>query len=214
MALDFPANPTNGQTFGTYIYDSSIPGWRNVNSSEGIGLQFKSGLVPIIPTSITVGSGSASVSPTGVITLTSVDTPVINGIFSSAYANYRVVVTNNTGVADTFASQVYARFATGGAQNTSNNYTYTVFYSQAGSTGGGGGTGTGTNWTILGYHRNLTMDIYTPFVSGVGASIYATGVYNHTWHIAEGGYNAAASFDGLVLGNNFYTATVRVYGYN
>ena len=29
MALDFPSNPVNGQIYGTYTYDSSVPGWRS-----------------------------------------------------------------------------------------------------------------------------------------------------------------------------------------
>lgn len=28
MAIDFPSSPTNGQIFGNYTYDSTIPGWR------------------------------------------------------------------------------------------------------------------------------------------------------------------------------------------
>lgn len=29
MALDFPSSPTNGQSFGAFTYDSSLPGWRS-----------------------------------------------------------------------------------------------------------------------------------------------------------------------------------------
>lgn len=91
MALTFPANPTNGQRYSNYIYDSSALAWRNVNSSEGIGLQYTSGLVPIIPTSITVNAGSGSVGVDGLISVTGASSLTINGCFSSIYNNYYVI---------------------------------------------------------------------------------------------------------------------------
>jgi hypothetical protein len=36
MALDFPTNPTNGQVFGTFYYDSSITAWRNLGSKNAL----------------------------------------------------------------------------------------------------------------------------------------------------------------------------------
>lgn len=224
MALDFPSSPTNGQVYDNYYWDSSIQAWRSNGSKNGLSTRLaaeelatatsnKSGLVPIIPTSVTVASGSASIASNGTVTLTSADTPVINGIFSAAYTNYKIIITNNNGVSDTMGNPSYVRFASGGTQNSSNNYTYTVWYSQSGVNGNGGGTGTATNWGQIGYHRNVAIDVYTPFVAGVGTTICAQGVYNHTVHIAEAGYNAAASFDGFVIANNYYSATVKVYGY-
>jgi microcystin-dependent protein len=29
MTLNFPSSPTNGQVFGSFVYDSSLPGWRS-----------------------------------------------------------------------------------------------------------------------------------------------------------------------------------------
>lgn len=50
-----------------------------------------SGLVPIIPTSVSINAGSSSFnSTTGEITFTGGTTLTINGIFSSAYANYKI----------------------------------------------------------------------------------------------------------------------------
>lgn len=51
----------------------------------------KSGLVPIIPSSVSVNAGSASVSSSGVISFTGCVTLTINSVFSSLYSNYYVV---------------------------------------------------------------------------------------------------------------------------
>jgi hypothetical protein len=36
MALDFPTNPTNGQVYDTFYYDSSITAWRNLGSKNAL----------------------------------------------------------------------------------------------------------------------------------------------------------------------------------
>jgi hypothetical protein len=51
-----------------------------------------SGLVPIIPSSITISGGTATVSSTGAVTYSSGTTGLtINGVFTSAYRNYVMV---------------------------------------------------------------------------------------------------------------------------
>lgn len=49
------------------------------------------GLVPVIPNSIAVASGSASVSGNGLITITSASTLSLNGVFTSAFRDYKVM---------------------------------------------------------------------------------------------------------------------------
>lgn len=34
MALDFPSNPTNGQVFNQYVYNSAIGAWKNYNDNS------------------------------------------------------------------------------------------------------------------------------------------------------------------------------------
>ena len=50
------------------------------------------GLSPITPSSVTVGSGSASVDSSGLVTFSGCTTVTVNGVFSSTYSNYRVVM--------------------------------------------------------------------------------------------------------------------------
>lgn len=48
------------------------------------------GLVPIIPPTVTVGSGSASVSANGNVSFTGATSIMLNGIFTSAYDHYKI----------------------------------------------------------------------------------------------------------------------------
>jgi len=91
MAIDFPANPTNGQVWGNYIYDSSITAWRNVNTDTGIGTLNAMGLKSVVPTSINVGSGSATVNANGLVTFTGASSVSLNGVFTSVYNSYRII---------------------------------------------------------------------------------------------------------------------------
>lgn len=36
MPLDFPSNPTNGQTYENFVYDTSITAWRNQGSPNSL----------------------------------------------------------------------------------------------------------------------------------------------------------------------------------
>lgn len=94
MALDFPGSPSNGQIFNGYVYDTSLPGWRNINASQSqaVALQYTSGLTPLIPTSVTVSSGAATVASDGTVSFSGGVTNLrVNGCFSSTYKYYRVM---------------------------------------------------------------------------------------------------------------------------
>lgn len=36
MPLDFPLNPVNGQVYENFYYDSTLPGWRNAGTKNGL----------------------------------------------------------------------------------------------------------------------------------------------------------------------------------
>lgn len=79
------------------------------------------GLVPIIPTSVTVGSGSGSVATDGLITFTGSSSVLIRGIFSADYTDYIIRITVSTASA---ASVNRMRFGTNGSANSTTNYMY------------------------------------------------------------------------------------------
>lgn len=210
MALDFPANPTHGQTFGSYIYDTSIPGWRNVNSSEGIGLQFKSGLVPIVPSSITVSSGSATVDNEGKVTFTGVGTLSLDGLFSADYDNYLLYIDIPAGT-----TQTWYRFRANGADRTDNLYGYSTYYTDW------NGNFAATTPRSSGYQTKgcltsyfpLSAEIKQPFIATRGTNTSAKGNVINTAVWNAGGFNSNMSVTGMSFPFDVNsTGTVQVLG--
>jgi microcystin-dependent protein len=86
----------------------------------GTGTTTGSGLIPIVPTSVTLSSGTATVSALGNITFTGANTATINGVFSSAYNNYKIIITSE---ADSTPSDVWLQFKnSGGTLGSGYNY--------------------------------------------------------------------------------------------
>ena len=50
------------------------------------------GMKMVVPTSVTVGAGSASVDTNGAVTFTTASSVSVNGCFNSTYDNYRIVI--------------------------------------------------------------------------------------------------------------------------
>lgn len=60
------------------------------NTPAGWTTTPESGLVAMKPTSVSVGSGSASINSSGVVTFTGATSVTLNGVFTSTYTNYLV----------------------------------------------------------------------------------------------------------------------------
>lgn len=84
-----------------------------------------SGLVPVIPTSVSVSAGTGSFnSTTGLVTFSGSGVTRINGVFSSAYNNYYVQI-EGTASADQF---VYLRLSSSGSDYTGTGYSTALRY--------------------------------------------------------------------------------------
>jgi len=222
MAIDFPSNPTNGQVYANYIYDSSITAWRNVNTDAGIGTLNAMGLKNVMPTSVVVGSGSATVNANGLVTFTAASSISLNNIFTSTYDTYDILI-------DITASSVNGypalRGLTAGTDNSSSNY-YSMYHFSRATGVGVDGVVNSTNWF---FGNNYTTSPYY----GVKATIQRPvptvqkqGVFNSiacdstSTFAFNGGllFNATGvSFDGLTLYNNgggTLSGTIRAYGYS
>jgi hypothetical protein len=78
----------------------------------------RAGLAKIVPTSVTVGSGSGSASALGTVTFSGCSSVSLNGVFSSAYNNYKVLVNVNS-IDSTGTNIIYLRFGTSGTPTLS-----------------------------------------------------------------------------------------------
>jgi hypothetical protein len=186
-----------------------------------------SGLVPIIPTGIANSAGSASYnSTTGLVTFSSTPTISLNGVFTSAYKNYRVEVnfssTSGTG------GDLGMRLRVAGV-----DYGSTASYYTAGewSNSQNAGNSYYNPGATLGYLGNLfsinaaftsaKMEFMNPQISGVtGVQTLLTGLsgsgapafYRST---AVNDNNVSADgFSLLAVSGTIMNGTVKVYGWN
>lgn len=174
------------------------------------------GLVPIVPTSVSVGSGSATTSSSGTVSYTGVSSLNLNGIFTAAYANYRIVfqhiLTSDTGL--------NLRLRVSGVDNTSAVYNNHHIYWGP----GGNGVNIISNHTVFGAlfghgKQRGAYELYSPQLAvRTGATFHGVaengsgGTEQHTSSVL---HKADTQFDGVTIyptGGTF-SGTVQVYGY-
>lgn len=272
-ALDFPANPTNGQAYANWIYSTSKGAWQakpmtNKVTTSGVApaspsngdewyntedgniyvyyndgnseqwVQVKSdatlsstlgnrvtaleavptGLVDLVPASVTVGSGTGSVSSSGLVTFSGASSVSINGAFSSAYKNYQIVVGDFTSSNNAVAMRMRLRAA--GVDSSSANYYQAGATSASAAPGAYVASGT-TNFLIgdssTSKFYTLAANIINPFVSSETAGVFNIAGYANavTWYGGNLLHNGISSFDGLTIfpASGTITGTLQVYGY-
>ena len=186
--------------------------------SEADGL-FANGLQLVVPTSVTVGSGSGSVSSAGAVTFSGASSVSINGCFTSNYDNYRVVLNNGT---NSNTANITFRFRTTSDDSTSNYYMQRNIVNQSGTASASSDNGT-TSYTLSSNTSGASlvahsMDIISPYLSN-NTFIYGSGFsdvggsYGTRFYGAQ--FNASTSFTGFSLINSSgnFSGTLRIYGY-
>jgi hypothetical protein len=176
------------------------------------------GLVPVIPTSVTVVGGTATVAPSGIVSFAAATDIQLNGVFSSTYQNYRVIISFRTSA----TSEMRQRHAVNGVVQTGANFGWSGNFNSSGSQSGY--SGSGIDWGAAGSFQasssNLMIsDITNPFVSTeITRQNSNWGAWNGAWTSAtfSMAWNTNQAVDGIrhyVLAGNM-TGSVRVYGYN
>lgn len=182
------------------------------------------GFVQLVPSSVSVGSGSATVTGNGSVNFSGAISVSINDVFSADYDNYRILCK-----IDATASSYLGidwRLRVSGADNTSAVYGTTTNYGYMSINASGfevNGGFTATAWGRIntantgGGGFNI-VDIFSPFVatqtlaygnhvgfdSNTGANRFGIG-----WR-----HNSATSFTGFsLLSSANATGSVQVYGY-
>lgn len=237
VVMNFAGTAARGSAIGTavsegmvsYLADSNVV--QAYDGSAWNSLVYQSelprvGLKPIIPSSVTVSSGSGSYnSTTGEITFSGVTAIQINGVFSSSYKNYRAVI--NVPVFSA-SSGVALRFRTGTTDNSTNNYyQYWLSSRLTGSvTTNSGGPNTFHSIFPATVSSNgffsYSADIYQPYVSDVTTHITGIGMANDATSsqtiLSSVLFNVNASFDGISFfpsgGGHTMGGTIKIYGYN
>lgn len=171
----------------------------------------------IIPTSIVVGSGSASFNGNGSVTFSGASSVTINGIFTSTYRNY-FLTWESTSPASQYPNY---RLTTGGTPNSTSNYHHQRFESS-----GAGSSSQRTSDTVFSLQTNNTRAFASTLYIFAPQVAEKTFVITHTMHINDltftqpvnmntnGIFNDTTQFDGIQLlpNTSTITGTICIYG--
>ena len=185
-----------------------------------------SGLVPVVPSSIAQGSGSASFnSTTGLVTFTGVNSISLNGIFTSAYRDYEILIDITT-TSGSSGDLSYRLRSAGTDRTTSNYYTSGSYHTAGGLTGQY--YANAVNRADLGYIVSNASEAFT------ASSLQVIEPYNAimtkfrghsnglttsqaSFHQTGALHNLGQSHDGITfigLAGTLMTGTLKAYGYN
>ena len=180
----------------------------SVSGGAGLG-----GLVLVSPTSI-ANSGGTATATGGEVSFSGVTSVSLNGVFSSTYENY-VIVLRALGSVE-YTGRVRLRAA--GTDNTTANG-YIVQAVRGISTAATAFNNTNNLWDNI-FYGDATAAVaeYAFYRPNVAATTFFTGnFFGRTDYVATvGGYHTqATAYDGItfIASTGNITGTVRVYGY-
>ena len=197
--------------------------WENPTATKSVTMDQIAGgsaLVPIVPTSATVGSGTYSISTSGVVTFAGATSVSIDGAFSSAYNRYKVVINANIVTTERWLE---LRLRSGGSNITTNNYAYTVRrFENSGTAATDNSAQSSALFSIAGPTvggQTFAFDInnaFTPTVTnwfGQSETVFSAGTFNMA--VFGGMFTGTTSMTGFSItpqAENI-TGTIQVYGY-
>jgi hypothetical protein len=203
-------SPTDGQY--SYLQDTNLTQFWNGSAWQTAGLT--PGLTMVTPTSIANSGGSASASG-GEVTFTGVTSVSLNGVFTSTYQNYQIVI---EGFCATAATNLQLRYRTSGTDNSTSNYNVQRFVVTGSS--GTAVQNSSQNIAVAGtWGLGASLNVFTvanPQLAKITIGRSVTASNDSTTLIQDVAFifNASTVFDGIsLIGINAITGTIRVYGY-
>lgn len=180
----------------------------------------RQGLVNVVPTSVTISSGSASVAANGAITLTSAGSPIINGCFTSSHENYLITWSGVTSLA-TFRYQYFNLTSGGGAAAAANwNGMYTYMTDTANPVRSFYSSGPVPFGAFGNVDCQAVCTVFSPQTATRTRFITNNGQRSTTDSGSMNGiawYSALSQYDGFTLTpdgvGGVITGTLRIYGY-
>ena len=171
------------------------------------------GLKRVVPSSVAVGSGSGSVDSLGTVTFSGASTVSLNGVFTSTYKNYFLVLENITFTA---GSTFGARLRLAGSDSSGANYKYGVERRIIATNVAAPFSNNGDTQFSLGDPNNSTF--YADFINPQDSKVtwYRFQQFgNYAGYAGSGFFDLTTQFDGVTFfpsaGN--ITGTISVYGY-
>lgn len=224
MPLDFPSNPVDRQVSGNFYWDAASTAWRNVGSKNGLSTRvttlesaaatYPSGLVPVIPTSVSVGSGSASVSSTGLMSFNSASSVTLNGVFSAAFKNYRIHM--NIASYSVAGDYVFWRSVTGGS-GVGGTYVTRGVANDGSSVGAWSANGSAGYMGRIAGDAALAYDLFDPFTTRRSRMVGQTHGYvsSENMFAISSMHDSLVSYNGIqmYMNSGLIEGTIQVYGY-
>jgi hypothetical protein len=222
-----PGNPvvgdswfnTNDGTMYVYFNDGNTSQWVEHRSEIA---RSQVGLVPIVPTSIALGSGTGSVGANGLVTFNAATAITLNGVFTNAYTNYKIIFTVESRSASATAN---LRMTTAGTQTTGSLWYYGGSYWGANGSGFGTFVNASADFLALtvvsGYNNTRSRAEFTlslkdqkgplmEVISNDGPNGSGGKIYGGRWN------DIGTNYDGFRINysSGNITGTFQVYGYN
>lgn len=218
--------PTLAEGMMCYLNDVNLLQSYDGTAWVVAGIPARSGMIVVSPTTVSVGSGSFSLSNGGAVTFTSVSSVSLNTVFNTTFENYKVYVTLTSPVSAD--CQMRMRLRTGTSDGIGSNYVYGGVISYSGSniitSVNGGASETSFrlgDQTASGYSKlPFDFDVLSPVPSNQRTSIRANVCVPVTpqpyFGFVHGNFGQEISHDGFTLfpSTGTFSGVIRVYGYN
>jgi hypothetical protein len=180
----------------------------------------RAGLAKIVPSSVVVGSGSGSVDSLGTVTFSGCSSVSLNGVFTSTYDNYRIVL-DISAVSGSNEFRIRGRDSITG-DNSSATYHFQLIDIIGTGTAISKTSTTGATSSYFGYYDNptiVTVDVYkpkltTPTAWQIWSNLYYT-VVGAGIQLTRGSFSGSTAFDSMSMISNAgnFSGTLRIYGY-
>jgi hypothetical protein len=173
------------------------------------------GLVSMTPTSIAAGSGTATINADGGVDFSAVTSLSLNGVFTSDYDNYLIVMRHSSG-AD--AASVTFRLRALGTDASAGNYTQQFIYASLTTLAGNRNTSQ-TSWRVFysddGLRSGNNVHLYGPNLAQPTAyrSIGVSGYQDAYIEDLAGTHSLSTAYDGCTFISSGITGNVHVFGY-
>ena len=172
------------------------------------------GLISMKPTSITHSGTSASINSDGGVDFTAVTSLSLNGVFTSDYDNYLIVINADAAT----ATYVRLRLRASGSDATGSNYTNQALTADGGTVAGSRATADNWPYSYLSTNNGgYNIHAYGPALAQPTAfrSVSVDSLSSAYLEDRAATHSLSTSYDGFTLYQvtHAMTGTVHVFGY-